>query len=275
MSKAFQPVPSGVFLAERLSLSAKECNLQPHRNRYWLHPNIDNQPLFRQQSKNICAIYQQALVLYNTGVHVVCTDELTGIQALERKLPTLPMRPGYVERQEFEYIRHGTQCLMANFSVATGSIIAPSILDTRKEDDFLSHIQQTVSTDPEAEWIFIVDQLNTHKSESLVRFVASHCGIKDDLGIKAKEGILKSMQTRATFLADESHRIRFVYTPKHASWLNQVEIWFSILVRKLLRRASFSSKENLKGRILQFIEYFNKTMAKPFKWTYTGTPLKT
>ena len=184
------------------------------------------------------------------------------------------MRPGSVERQEFEYIRHGTQCLMANFSVATGSIIAPSILDTRKEDDFLAHIQKTISTDPEAEWIFIVDQLNTHKSESLVRFVASHCGIECDLGIKAKEGILKSMKTRATFLSDKSHRIHFVYTPKHASWLNQVEIWFSILVRKLIRRASFSSKENLKERILQFIEYFNRTMAKPFKWTYTGTPLK-
>ena len=209
-----------------------------------------------------------------SGTRVVCTDELTGIQALERKHPTLPMRPGQVERQEFEYIRHGTQCLIANFDVATGSIIAPSILNTRKEDDFLTHIQKTIDVNPEADWIFIVDQLNTHKSESLVRFVASRCGINDDLGIKGKKGILKSMKTRQDFLRDKSHRIRFVYTPKHASWLNQIEIWFSILVRRLLKRASFSSKEKLKQRIMQFIEYFNKTMAKPFKWKYTGTQIE-
>jgi putative transposase len=184
------------------------------------------------------------------------------------------MRCGQVERQEFEYIRHGTQCLIANFLVAEGSIVTPSILDTRKEDDFAAHIEKTIDTDAEAEWIFIVDQLNTHKSESLVRLVASRCNINVNLGIKGKEGILKSMPTRAAFLSDKSHRIRFVYTPKHASWLNQIEIWFSILVRRLLRRASFSSKEDLRQRILHFIEYFNETMAKPYKWTYTGSTIK-
>jgi putative transposase len=199
---------------------------------------------------------------------------LTGIQAKERKQPTLPMRPGQVERQEFEYIRHGTQCLIANFSVAEGTIVAPSILDTRKEDDFAAHIQKTIDTDAEAEWIFIVDQLNTHKSESLVRLVASRCRIDCNLGIKGKEGILTSMATRAAFLSDKSHRIRFVYTPKHASWLNQIEIWFSILVRRLIKRASFSSKEALRQRILDFIKYFNETMAKPYKWNYTGSLMK-
>lgn len=184
------------------------------------------------------------------------------------------MRPGQVERQEFEYIRHGTQCLIANFAVATGTIVTPSILDTRKEEDFVAHITNTIDTHPQAEWIFIVDQLNTHKSESLVRLVASRCSIDANLGIKGKEGILKSMVTRAAFLSDHSHRIRFVYTPKHASWLNQIEIWFSILVRRLIKRASFFSKQNLRQRILDFIEYFNQTMAKPYKWTYTGYPLK-
>jgi len=184
------------------------------------------------------------------------------------------MRPLQVERHQFFYLRHGTQCLIANFAVAEGTIVAPSILDTRKEYDFSAHIQRTIDTDPKAEWIFIVDQLNTHKSESLVRLVASRCSVECDLGIKGKEGILKSQKTRAAFLSDKSHRIRFVYTPKHASWLNQIEIWFSILVRRLLKRASFSSKENLRQRLLQFIEYFNTTMAKPFKWTYTGYPLK-
>jgi hypothetical protein len=119
----------------------------------------------------------------------------------------------------------------------------------------------------------VLDQLNTHQSAGLVYLVAEMCQLDLDLGIKGKAGILESMETRKTFLADPTHRIRFVYTPKHSSWLNQVELWFSILVRKLLKRASFSSLEELRQRILKFIEYFNCTMAKPFKWTYAGRPL--
>jgi hypothetical protein len=176
---------------------------------------------------------------------------------------------------EHEYIRHGTQTLIANLEVATGQCVAPSIGDTRKEADFVAHIEQTVSLDPEGNWIFIVDQLNTHKSESLVRFVTHACGIRDDLGVKGKSGVLQSMSTRAVFLQDKSHRIRFIYTPKHTSWLNQIEIWFSILVRRLLKRGSFSTVKELRERILAYIDYFNKTMAKPFKWTYAGRPLQT
>lgn len=201
------------------------------------------------------------------------TDEKTGIQALEREHPTLPMKPGLVERREFEYIRHGTQALIANFEVATGKLVSPSIGATRTEADFLAHISRTISIDPDGEWIFIVDQLNTHKSESLVRLVAKRCGIEVDLGVKGKSGILKSMQSRAAFLQDTSLRIRFVYTPKHASWLNQIEIWFSILVRRILKRGNFTSIAKLRERILAFIDYFNQTMAKPFKWTYAGRPL--
>ena len=201
------------------------------------------------------------------------TDEKTGIQALERKHPTRPMIPGKVELREFEYIRHGTQTLIANFEVALGRIIAPSVGPTRTEEDFVKHIEQTIAIDPDAEWIFVVDQLNTHKSESLVRLVARLCNVNADLGIKGKCGILHSMETRSAFLQDTDHRIRFVYTPKHTSWLNQIEIWFSILVRRLLKRASFTSLEELRERILAFIDYFNKTMAKPFKWTYAGRPL--
>ena len=163
--------------------------------------------------------------------------------------------------------------MIANFEVATGQAIYPTVQKTRKEEDFVEHIRQTVASDPQGQWIFIADQLNTHKSASLVAWVAEQCGIKEDLGVKGESGILRDMASRAAFLRDESHRIRLVYTPKHCSWLNQVEIWFGILSRRLLKRGSFKSTDELKTRILKFIEFFNETLAKPFRWTYTGKPL--
>lgn len=202
---------------------------------------------------------------------MISCDEKTGIQALERKI-TL-MKPGHCERQDNSYERHGTQCLIANFEIATGKIIRSTLGDTRTEEDFVEHIKNTIDVDPTGEWIFVCDQLNTHKSESLVQLVASYLDIHDDLGIKGKSGILESMETRAEFLKDKTHRIRFVYTPIHASWLNQVEIWFSILVKRLLKRLSTKSTQELKQKILDFIEFFNTTMSKPFKWTYKGKVL--
>jgi len=205
---------------------------------------------------------------------VISTDEKTGIQAIERLHPTRPTRAGLTERIEFEYRRHGTLCLMANFEVATGEAILPTIGLTRTEEDFAAHIARTIDSDPDAPWIFVLDQLNTHESEALVRLVAERCGIEDDLGVKGKSGILKTMANRKKFLEDQSHRIRFVYTPRHASWLNQVEIWFSILSRRALKRASFISLEALEQRLIDFIDYFNAVLAKPFRWTYAGKPLQ-
>ena len=193
---------------------------------------------------------------------------------MERKHLIKPMRPGLVERREFEYKRHGTLTLIANFNVATGQVPAPSLGPTRTEIDFATHIEHTIAQDPTADWTFILDQLNTHQSETLVKLVAKLCELTDDLGEKGKSGILKSMTTRMAFLTDPTHRIRFVYTPKHSSWLNQIELWFSILMRRLLKRASFTSTDDLGKRILAFIDYFNRVLAKPFKWTYTGRTLK-
>ena len=166
----------------------------------------------------------------------MCTDEMTGIQAIERLYKDLPLRPGKVKRQEFEYIRHGTQALIASFNVVTGQIIHSTCGDTRTEKDFAQNIRKMVESDLDAKkWHLIMDCLNTHQSASLVRLVAEKEGLNIDLGIKGESGILKSMQTRTAFLSDPAHRIVFNYTPKHSSWLNQIEIWFSILVRKLQR----------------------------------------
>ena len=248
--------------------------MKPHRVKYWLNHAVEDEAAFRQEVRTVCQLYHQATELQEQGVHVVSTDEKTGIQALERLHPTRPMEPGKPEAREFEYTRHGTQALIANFEVATGQVIHPTIGDTRTEEDFTGHIRATVETDPEGQWVFIVDQLNTHKSASLVKLVAELCQVeREELGVKGQSGILKDMDSRAAFLQDTCHRIRFVYTPKHSSWLNQVEIWFGILARRLLKRGNFSSKEELKRRILAFIEFFNQTLAKPFRWTYIGKPL--
>jgi putative transposase len=195
---------------------------------------------------------------------------MSGIQALERLHPTLPMRPRQVERIEFEYIRHGTQTLLANWHIAQGQLINPTIGATRTEEDFKKHIAQTLDTDPEAGWIFIVDQLNIHQSESLVRLIAERCEIETDLGVKNKKGILKSMKSRQAFLSDSNHRIYFVYIPKHTSWLNQIECWFSILMRRLIKRGNFTSTQDLKQKIIKFIDYYNRTFAKPFQWKFEG-----
>jgi transposase len=252
----------------------REAAMQPHQSRYWLNTTEKDPVRFQRQVETVCDTYREAPVLERTrDTHTVCVDEMTGIQALERIAAIKPMIAGKPARIEFEYERHGTLTLIGNFRVTTGELMAPTIGPTRTEADFASHIEQTMATHPGASWVFVTDNLNIHCSETLVRVVAEACAITEPLGKKGVRGVLRSVASRQAFLSDSSHRVRFVYTPKHSSWLNQIEVVFGVIMRKVVRRGSFTSVEDLRNKLMNFIEYFNRVFAHPFRWTYTGRPL--
>jgi transposase len=252
----------------------REAALQPHKSRYWLNTTETDPARFEAEVKTVCDTYLAAPEQERTNqTHTVCVDEMTGIQALERIAPSKAMIAGKCELIEFEYERHGTLCLIGNFVVTTGELLRPTLGPTRTEGDFASHIEQTVATDPDGSWVFVVDNLNIHCSESLVKLVAQACELPMALGKKGRRGVLKSVASRQAFLSESSHRIRFVYLPKHSSWLNQIEVIFGVIMRKVIRRGSFTSVEDLRTKLLNFIAYFNRVFAKPFRWTYTGRPL--
>jgi transposase len=206
----------------------------------------------------------------HNGHHLFSVDEKTGIQAKEMKERN-PQKSGQLRRMEFEYKRHGTTCLTGAVNVSTGKMECYQIQSTRKEEDFVKFIDKLCQGIPKTDKVTILlDQLNTHKSESLVKWVAQQIEYAGDLGKKKFKGILKNQQSRMIFLETQDHRIRFVYTPKHCSWLNPIENWFGKLQRQRLRHASFSSVKELESALIDYIHFSNEWFAKPYKWKFKG-----
>lgn len=240
--------------------------MQPHKSEYWLFPKETGTEEFKERVSKISELYIDiAKDVADKNTNYYSSDEKTGVQAISRA-SAKSMTKGYIEKVESEYQRNGTQCLIASKDLKTGKIVEYSIGQTRTEEDYLTHIQNIVKLNPQENTVIFCDQLNTHKSESLVNWIAQTIGYTGELGIKGKVGILESQKTRQAFLEDESHKIRFLYTPKHCSWINQIENWFGILQKKVIKRGNFPSTENLKQKMIDFIIYYNKCMAKPFRW---------
>jgi len=262
--------------ASHVNRILREVDLKPHRSQYWCNTTEKDPELFQVQVELVCQTYLDAPQLYHQfNTHTVCVDEMTSLQANQRRAETKPPKPGQTAKEEFQYTRHGTVCVTANWHVVLGQILTPTISETRDNQDFARHIEQTIATDPTAGWVFVGDNLNTHCGEPLVRLVADRLGIDPaTLGAAKKEGLLSTMATRRAFLSDPSHRIRFVYLPKHSSWLNQIEIIFGIINRRVMRGGSFRSKSDLIEKLKRFMDYFNETIARPMNWTYTGRPTR-
>lgn len=248
--------------------SFKKNGLQPHKSEYWIFPKIEDEAEFVERITNVCETYKEAL-LPNSKTVVTCTDEKTGIQAINN-IKIKPAEKDKPRKIDPEYIRNGTACLMAGLDVETGKTAHRSLGQTRNEIDFLEHIQGITATNPDAQHIIVCDQLNTHKSESLVNWVAEQIKFKGELGVKGKSGILQSMKSRMSFLEDKSHKIRFQFTPKHCSWMNQIENWFGFLQKRVIKYGQFRSVEILEQKIDDFINYYDRYLAKPINWLFSG-----
>jgi hypothetical protein len=239
------------------------ADLQPHRSRYWLKRHA---PDFEARALDICALYLQAFRLRACGELVVSVDEKTGIQALERLSETQPARPGQIERREFEYRRHGTRCLIGSLVVATGQVIG-SVTAQRGRWDFVRHLRDVVEQFPDVRrFHWVMDNLNTHYTYEMCRYLAK------DGGCWADELRLRTGKERRAFLSSGCARHVVHFTPTHGSWLNQIEIWFGVLSRRVLRRGDFTSVVELTRKILEYIAHYNAHFAHPYEWTYTGKP---
>ena len=241
-----------------------EADLKPHKSVYWLN---SHDPDFDEKAREICQLYVEAPQLYQQGRLVICTDEKTGMQILERKHPTRPVEPGKPERREHEYIRHGVRALMGSFAVPTGEVVWDLGL-TRTSDDFAAHLAKVAEHFAGMErFDWVLDNLNTHWSLQVCEVVAQ----LSDVPFIPQQ--LRTGKERRAFLTDPSHKHVFHFTPKHGSWLNQVELWFGVLVRRFLARGNFPSVEDFESRFRAFLDDYNSNWAHPYRWTYTGQPL--
>jgi transposase len=241
-----------------------DVDLTPHKSAYWLNSHDED---FAAKAHTICQLYVKALAAYAQGRLVICCDEKTGMQVLERTAPTKPAQPGRCERREHEYIRRGTRVLINSLAVATGQI-AWTIGATRKATDFVAHLKHAYQHLPRMKrYDWVLDNLNTHWSLDVCRLVARWCKVPF-----APDKLKKGVQRRA-FLSDPSHRHIFHFTPKHGSWLNQAELFFGTLQRRFLARGSFRSIKDFERRLECFLKDYNTRYAHPYRWTYTGEPL--
>jgi hypothetical protein len=241
-----------------------DADLKPHRSVYWLN---SHDPDFDAKARAIGQLYVQAPVLYQRGNLVICCDEKTGMQILERTEPTQPARPGHPTKRERDYIRHGTRALIGSLVVATGEVIW-DVGPTRTSVDFAAHVRHVARQLPGIQrFDWVVDQLNTHWSLELCRAVAELSGVALD------ERSLARGVARRAFLGDHSHKHVFHYLPVHGSWLNQIELWFSVLARRWLKRGDFASVESFEAGLRLFLDDYNAHHAHPYRWTYTGEPL--
>ena len=239
-----------------------QAAIKPHRWHYWLH---SSDPDFEAKMLDVLQLYLEAFQLQKRGEIVLCVDEKTSIQALQRKNPHKGATPGRIQLIEHEYIRHGTCCLTAGLQVATGEIIG-MLSQRRRAKEFAEFIEWIGNYYSQAKKIHIVlDNLNTHYHKLVCQAVSKLC--------KCAFRPVGTGNERKVFLSLPEKRIVFHFTPTHASWLNQIEIWFSVLARKLIQRGDFVSLADLEDKIIKFIEYYNRYLAKPYRWTYTGKPL--
>ena len=242
----------------------QDVDLKPHKSEYWLNSHDAD---FAAKARHICHLYAKALASYQQGHLVICCDEKTGMQVLERKAPTKPAQPGRRERREHEYIRHGTRVLINALAVATGQI-AWTLGATRKATDFVAHLQQAYHCWPGRQrYDWVMDNFNTHWSLDVCRLVARWCKVPFE------PHKLKTGPQRRAFLTDPSHRHVFHFTPKHGSWLNQAELFFGVLHRRFLARGSFTSAKDFARHLERFLHEYNARHAHPYRWTYTGEPL--
>jgi transposase len=258
------PTPDPATLSRWL----KQADIQPHRWRYWFQITDPN---FEARMKDVTGVYMRAIALAKAGIPVFCVDEKTNMQALRRERPDRPVRRGKIRRREHRYKRQGTTTMIGVFQVATGKVWC-RFVESHKATTFVEVLAMAFDAESvkrATEIHIVMDQLSTHWHMAVCEFVAKASGLEID----PKK--LRTGKQRKAFLLQANKRVVVHFTPTRASWLDQIEIWFSILARNVLAGESFDSVNDLQRKVVAFIEFYNRYLAHPFTWTYTGGPCRT